>query len=597
MTPPVPSSREALAAVIARLRRADGPSHARSLARTLAAHVGTMDRALRADLAAALARWQLDSSLASAPLSLGIGETWLLLHAGGTTGHVARLVAREERGSPVASGVPFIRSSELGTVLHGLGAAAARACRQLPAHLLDDTAFEIAGAARSADVHGRSLELSAAVALLSRALTRAPCATTAGSACVRADGSLDSVAHLPEKVAALRSAFPDVRTVVVAETQELPADTSGFDVRRVRTLDEALDHFGLELRSLPPSLVEDHLARARSFEVANTLAHSPEKWRRLSLEAWESSVALATHEPAESTHCLAWAGLFSVHAGDPAALALMQQDDPAIFTAHPAIGVWMAIGRATGAIDGDDLVGAEGLARQAVDGCEALPPHERSSLRGQALGTLGRVLMHAGRYAEAEPHLRAGAEHHREHVPNEHARSLSYLAACLRHAGRQDEALAAVEEALEVNARHVSIRRSAQTTEHYLHLERGRVLIELEAYDEAERELFSVMPRAALASYPRLGAERSLVRLHLRACRDARALEAWQRCLDAGRQLRGLQSDVLMRVACVGLLEAVKHGVDLRGADKRAALELGEAAFGRRLTPDEVDELIAAWIY
>lgn len=599
MTMPLVVSRDALAAAIAGLRRADSRSHARSLARVLTAHVGTMDTQLRAAFAAALEHWQLDPSVASAPLALDIGQTWLLLHAGGRTGHVARVVARYDDGRSTASAPSTrIRSSELGQLLHALGAACARACRQLPADLLDGAAVEIAGGLPSVDVTGRSLELGAAIALLSRATSRAPTATMAASASVRADGSLGVVTHLAEKLDALRNAYPDVRAVVVAKGQELPEGARDFDVHRVGTLDEALDHFGLDLRSLSPSPLEDHLSRARSFATANTHAHSPERWRRLSLDAWESSIALAAHEPPDSASCRAWAALFAVHAGDPAtAAALMRDQDPAVFTAHPATGVWTAIGQATGAIDREDFAEAEGHARRAVRACEELAPHERAALQGQALGTLGRALMHAGRHSDAEPVLRQGAEHHREHAPKEQARSLMYVATCLRHGGSYDAALAVVDEALAINARHVPSWRAAQTTEHYLRLEKGRVLIDRKAYDEAERELLSVTPHAELASYPRVGAERSLVRLHLRAGRDARALEAWLRCLDAARQLLALKSDVSARVASIGLLEGARHGLDVEAGDRDAAVAVCEAAFGRRLTTTAVDELIGAWIY
>lgn len=585
MIAPAPRSREALVAAILRLRQADGPSHARSLLRPLEAHVATMDARLREELAEVLVTWKLDPAFARAPLVLGVGETWLLLHTGSATAQIARLVAHDER-----AGATAFRSFELGNVRHGLAAAAARACRKLPVE--ERTVFSVAGATSGAEVSGRSLELGAAVTLLSCALSVAPVATTAGSACVRADGSLAAVSHLPEKLAALRSSYPDVRTVVVAEAQEVPADTGGLDVRRVPRLDDALVLFGLDLRALGPAPLEDHVDRARSFETANVRAHTPEQWRRLSLQAWETSIALAPHEPAESARCRAWAGLFAVHSGDPAAFVLTEPEDPGIAATHPAIGVFGAIVHASAAID-DEGRNAEELARRALSRCEALSSNERAALEGQALGTLGRALLHVGRYAQAEPFLRGAVDHHRERSPREVARSMSYLAVCLRHARRLDESLSVVRAAVAINGEHLPFLRAAETTQHFLHLEGGRVLLERGAYDDAERALLSVTPHAELASYPRLGAERSLVRLHLRAGRSARALEAARRCLEAGIEHHRRAAPVLLRIACVGILEALSAGIELPSAERETALALCEAAFGANRAPAD----ISAWIY
>ena len=55
--------------------------------------------------------------------------------------------------------------------------------------------------------------------------------------------------------------------------------------------------------------------------------------------------------------------------------------------------------------------------------------------------TLGRALMHAECYEEAEVALHAAVELHRQRVPKEEPRSLVYLATCLRMRGAVDEAL------------------------------------------------------------------------------------------------------------------------------------------------------------
>lgn len=597
-------TRDEVVSLIESLRRAENRSRANFLVRRLAPALGTLDSALRRELASALEVWAMDPEITRRPPALAVGESWLLLHAGAREGEVARLFARAKRddeGQPPSSGTTatLLPDVRLARPMCALAGVAAKACRRLPAELRDNAAVEIVSADSTAfAISGRSFELSAAVALLSRALGRPALATCAGTACVELDGSLSKVDHLEEKIAALQRDFPDVRTIIVAEKQELPDLDDRVTFVRVSELGQALSLFELDIKGLPASDVEEHLVRASSFEQWNKRAHHPEEWRARSVEAWESCVALGDYDPAASTRCRAWAALFAVHGGDADDAELLVRDgDPKLLEDNPTLDAWMHVVRGTACIDRGTLEEAITQGALAVEKCERLGRGEQLNLRGRALGTHGRALMHAGRLKEAEALLRSAADHHRTRAPKELAQSLSYLATCLRRAGRPEDALAIVDDALRINEPDTARSDAARTTENYLRLERGRILLEMSRYDEAERDLLAVAPAAQITMYPRLGAERSLVGLRVATGDTDRARNAFSRCLEAtGALVAGGRSDTIVKVGAVGLAEGML-GLPLTRDEHEAAAVLFHKAFAVPATTDELRRVLATWIF
>lgn len=598
------SSRDEIAAHIERLRHAETLNRARFLARSLDPVLGTLDSELREQLASALEVWGIDPDIARAPLGLTVGESWLLLHAGGREGHVARLFARAKRpgeeGSPTsAAASALLPDGALAAPMRALAGAAARVCRQLPREIRDNAGVEIVSAGTASfAMTGRSFQLSAAVALLSRALGRPALATCAGSACVGLDGALSSVDYLEEKVSTLQRDFPDVRTVVVATAQALPDLGERVVFVRAATLEQALAAFELDIKDLPHSGVDEHLLRASSFEHRNKQALHPEEWRALSVDAWESCVALGDYDPAASTRCRAWAALFAVHAGDTEdAENLVKGGDSTLLEANPALDAWMHVIRGTNYIDRGELEEAVAQGALAVRKSDALDRSERLGLRGRALGTHGRALMHAGRLEDAELALREAVAHHRTHAPKDLAQSLSYLAICLRRAGALEGGLTVIDEALNINSADTLRSSAAQATESYLRLERGRILSGIGRYDEAERDLLTVAPLAELTMYPRLGAERSLVRLRIASGDLERAREAFLRCFAATRALVDSgRGGTIAKVGAVGLAEAMS-GLELAPEEHEEASALFQKAFDRPATSDVMRNVLATWIF
>lgn len=175
-----------------------------------------------------------------------------------------------------------------------------------------------------------------------------------------------------------------------------------------------------------------------------------------------------------------------------------------------ALRVRKLIYEATSSID-TDIVSAARNAAVAVELCAGLSGDDRAILTGQALGTHGRAVLHAGRPDEAEPLLRASMEHNCTHLEEQWPRSACYLATCLRHAGRALEALALTREALAATECHLDRWEVAHTTALYLRLERGRALAALDRLLDAVLELEQVVAsQDQPAAYPRLGAHRSL---------------------------------------------------------------------------------------
>lgn len=517
---------------------------------------------------------------------LRAGETWLLLAGPGGQGHVVRLATEGEGGEPGPAA-----QAEGRRALHGLHAAAASRGRRIPQGVAM-RGIRVQGGPPRMEIEGSSLGLSTAIATLSAALRRPPRSNVAGSAVVLPDGRLKRVSFLAEKVRALRAQWPHVDTLVVAEEQD-DTDTVGGLVHVVRAPDlaAACAHFELSLGDLPRCRIEDRRRMLADLHSHEPKPHDVAQWLEKSAEAWE--VACAFREEAcapEATEALLLAAIFASHAGDgllsQAILAEVSEDDVG---SRPALRVRKLIYLATGTID-HDVVLAERTAARGVELCAELSGDDPAVLIGQALGTHGRTLLHAGRLDKAEPLLRAAMDHHRDHLAQQWPRSACYLATCLRHAGRAAEALELIREALAVAERYAERWDVAETTALYLHLERGRALAGLGRLRDAALDLEHVVRNQdPAAAYPRLGAHRSLVDVLARLGDADEARKHLRVCVNIAL---GDERQTLRRVGGVAAAEAL-----LAERPLLSALDL-EAAWAACF-PADVDRghVLRTWIY
>jgi tetratricopeptide (TPR) repeat protein len=399
---------------------------------------------------------------------------------------------------------------------------------------------------------------------------------------------------LPAKLAALSRSWPGVTRVVVAAEQDVPPGTR-FEIIRRGRLPEALADFGLDLIRLQEAPLERHLARVRNFVAENSSRHGADGWRRLAWEALESAEALASPD-GDATGAMwsrAWAALFMLHAGNAeTAIELAREvpDDVAAATGTD-LAAWKKVIEASARIDDDpDMAVPIALAGlELAIGCDA------AHVVGQALGTYGRALLHAGRAAEAEVPLRQAVAHHaKAQLPKEEPRSRTYLATCLRHQGRAADALGIVDEASALTSK---LRRweIANTTLSFLALERGRCLLALGEAAGSARCFESVCREYATDfDYPRPAALRGLATVRRVLGDAAGADEMLGRCLHVARQAPGL---VVRRVAAMAVGEALLR--DARETSiRRAELEIAwRSLFPAECDPAAIREAVARWVY
>lgn len=481
------------------------------------------------------------------PRPLAVGESWVLLHEpGNERGQVARLVA-----SPAPAAAIDAESA-----YRGLRASCGRLCRALPERG-QPTGFVVEAAhARERPVTGRSLGVAACAALVSRALGRPGRTDTAASAVVEINGRLTAVDHLEEKLRAARESHPQIERVVVARGQD-STDGAGLALVGVDRLEEALAELGLDLRALPGGTLDDHQLRLDGFAKENRKGLDREGWRRLARDAWETMQAFVA-DPGSSGQAAesgSWAALFSLHAGDTelAEAALDEVRGAFAEQIQGWLAAWCAIVDASRAVDARPEA-APTLAQAALALCEALEGPHRTELRGMALGTLGRALMHAGRPDLAENPLREALAHHREHARLEVPRSGCYLATCLRLRGRTGEALALTAE---MGALCDDLPRwtGPATTRLYLSLERGRCL--LAAGDPAGAVEALAVAAASDTDYPRVSALRALAEARRRLGDDGTAWRLTRSCLEISRRHDGVLAQIATLAAGDALLSEV----------------------------------------
>ncbi len=462
--------------LLGQLRRARTPAERARISRRLkvAQSARWFDRVheqavqqVAADVGVRVPAWQ--------PYAPQVGETKVLLFGDGC-GHVAPLTVHPR---PLQHVAPELRY-ELERALAGLRATLGRARRRLP-HTPHATQVEI-GANR---VVGASLGVAACVGWMSRALSVPAPSNVVATAQVSPTGELEPVDHLAAKLATLRERLPHVERVVVATKQKIE-DTHGFELVRCETLSDALLVFGLSASRLQANISAEQYER--DLDELKHLESQPlgaEEWVEHARRAHEVAYGMASFgDPAlreKAAEALIRAALFALHGGDPIfAEELLVQSTP--HDLPPELRALVAVVRASKNIDlASSATVAE--ARAAVELSEGLnSPREKREVLGRAYGTLGRALMHADAFEDALPWLRRGADFHREHAPREYARSLSYVAQCLRGLDRLAEALETVRTALAFAEQHAA---TAEKTKAYLRLEEGRALLALAHASEA----------------------------------------------------------------------------------------------------------------
>jgi tetratricopeptide (TPR) repeat protein len=539
-----------------------------------------VDRTTRDRLEAALARHGVVLREPPGPWSPPAGETYLPLYseAAATVGRLA--IRRVDRPGVAGASLSAPTLSHARAAFEGLSKVLSARGSGIPdvferGHRVD---VEHGGGERQ-PVDGPSLGLPLCVAMLSSYLGRAPRADVAGSAEVTIEGGLRAVGGMGAKIAAIERELPHVRTVVVAKGQEDATSDGDLTIVACADLAAAWSIFGLDFTAdaLPSMGLAALRRRLAAFAEEAVHDNATDDWRRLSTQAAYVAKALASVDATEAAQAHAWAALFALHAGEEPAAAryIRSVSAEAARDLAPAGRVWFEIIQASTRIDaGGNLDEAIDFATQACAiGETELRGADRRALLGRCYGTLGRAYMHRGRHEDALVWLRRGADLHRAERPDEAARSMNYLATCLRLSGRADEALSIVDEALAL-ARSQRHAESSKTTEIFLSLERGRSLLRLERLDEARDELTSVVARqTADHDYPRIAALRAL----------STALARAGRAEEAGQFL----------ARCVAVAENDRVGPVLRGV---AAYAAGDALLDPgRVTQDLRPRLESAW--
>ncbi len=523
------------------------------------------------------------------PVHLRLGETWLLLHEEPSAGRAVRLRA-EFRST---EGDPYVQA-HIDRSYRALLGAAARSSRHLelkPVSLDIDTRY------RWGSLRGSSLGLSVAVALASLELAEAAASDVAASACLDEAGKLAPVEHLDFKLDALRCSWPSVKRVVVAPGQaSSPEQRRHFELLERHTLEQALRDFGLELGHLPaPARLNVYRSQVGTFRDENEGNHHAREWQRLSLLAGRAGAALARDEPIASAQALFWSALFALHAGDAASAAAILGEVPETAQqAYPALFALRLIVCAAVAIDEEPSRGIV-WAAQAVGACRALDAESRERLLGQALGTHGRALLHAGNPGGAQPLLEGALEHHQQFDPKEAARSACYLATCERLCERPEKALQLLDAAM-AKAGQFAERgwELGLTTRRYLLLERGRTLGALGRWQEAKVAFEQVIDhRGDDASYPHLGGLRGLAHA-------LRQLGATEHCdtlvARCSRVARENPRSTLAQVAVLAVGEALLDEAPA-SLPERELHELWQAVFGETITPDRVRARLRTAVY
>lgn len=544
-----------------------------------------LDATLRAEL-----RWLADACGVDLelppPAPLEPGETWLLVVDEAQRGDVlrARVRSAKEVHDPLAS-------ADVDAAIRGLAAAASGMGQSLPSAAFD-MAIEVPGVP-SLRIAGGSLGLAACAAIVSVFTGKPASSSVAASARIDENGRLRPIEHLQAKCHALRARWPDVHTVVVAVDQ--PEESiDGLAIVRAPDLEQAIPLFGMDLLALPPLGIEDLVTRLTVLEREERQHQASRRWLSLSAEAWSIGERLRAEGSPRWVEAQIGAGLMASHAGDQElAAALLEAIAPdeiprAMLRAHRLVAL------ASCNIDRNPFRAREAAAEalSILDGMKDDDPRE---MLGKATGTYGRVLMHLGDFATAEPLLRKAYEHHGgDRGGAEAHRSACYLACCLRLQGKAEQALTVATSALH-GAEAAQLRTAtAKSTISYASLERGRALQSLGRVDEAAFALENVVAvHASVASYPRLGGHRSLASVHRAAGRLDQAREHLDVCRHVARSADPLTLRRVGAVAAAEELRAAECEVRPTLLPRHDLEDAWKACFGDA----DVDHVLRTWVY
>jgi tetratricopeptide (TPR) repeat protein len=226
----------------------------------------------------------------------------------------------------------------------------------------------------------------------------------------------------------------------------------------------------------------------------------------------------------------------------------------------------------------------------ALAAAQRLAEHERASLVGQALGTLGRAYLHAGDSERALPYLRQGVSHHEQHGAREVPRSMTYLATALRHAGCIADAAATARQAMSL-LDGMAGRDIARTTRLYLTLELGRC--ELAAANAgAALPLFQrvVDDQQSDSAHPRISALRGLASVHRALGNEEQARSLVRRCVAVAKD--STQPRILRLLGVMPVGDALAANI----ACDETSVRLWHELTGAR-SDDEIRQLVARWVY
>ncbi len=537
-------------------------------------------------VAKALKRLGLDPAGLEASWAPRAGQALVLLN--GELGPSVGRLTVERAGPPcslTADALDGQAMTQLGATFDALARLLAESGKGIPRWTEDGHRFRV-WTPDGTRVDGRSLGVAAAVALVSLWSDEPARAGVAASAIVDRSGALRAVQDLDAKLAAVEARCPSTRRVVVARNQEIATSRSGaLEIVPCATLAEALACFGLDLErvSAPPQ------SRAEARRVLDGLPHEHvasydrDAWRALAMRA-----RVCGSQPhltdAERAAALAWAAQFHLHAGDAGTakeLTRALPDERVRELASERRG-WVRIIQASIAIDdrprGRDSIQ---LAERALEEAASLEGPAQRELLGRIHGTLGRAHLHHGDLATAIDQLRMGVDHHRAHDALELPQSLTHLATALRRAKRLDEALAAVNEALELCA--AGKDEKALTSTLFARYERARIRYASERWDEAERDCSFVVDRqTGPSAYPALGCLRYLGAIDLLAGR-ARARLWLERAVDGAEaeKLKGPLAEVAAAALGEALLGEAPVPADLEPGIRRVWESVMGTAAGR----------------